>query len=264
MADPVMDLRVLTYLRSRSSTRAVDVGACDQWATEGRVIACRPLDPTQPPPRPFDEHPPFVEEWWHTDVAGLHAVLASGSSPDLSRLVVRLQWPPRPAAEAPLLLARSETRELHLAVAIVPDIVDVAFAYLTALGLPWVALPAVGSSNDTWDKAMRRLMRLWLFDPRSTVRIEPLASALHRCCLLRAGHDPRWRYRLVDEPTWLAAMPVSRWRPSIHAVLLAGLDVSAAQHLEDSWEDELERQGGDAVAEVLAAAGDAERRAEIS
>jgi hypothetical protein len=224
---------------------------CDD---RGPVIVQRWLSdaPLPLPPAPAEHNGRAVEEAWVTDLHGLEHVLATGGDTDVGRLVVRLAWPLTPTEETTLLLARIRHPGLRLAVDLPPSAAEEVFYYLDCLGLPWLALPQAEETIADWIAAMRRLLRLWLFEPRSCTPMEPILSAFRTFChSLRA--PVRWRLQVVDcqQAGPAVVTPWRPWTPSFHAALVAGDTVidSAA----DDWADDLPRLCGELDAATLAA-----------
>ncbi len=191
----------------------------------GPVIVQRWLldAPLPLPSAPVERNGRPVEEAWVTDLDGLQRVLETSGGGDVGRLVVWLAWPLAPMDEATLLLARLRHPGLRLAVELPPSAAEEIFYYFDCLGVSWLALPQQEGTGGEWIAAMRRLLRLWLFEPRSCTPMEPILSAFRIFCQsLRA--PVRWRFQLVDCRHTAPAL-VSRWlpwTPSSHTALVAG------------------------------------------
>lgn len=205
------------------------------------------------PPAPAERDGCTVEEAWVTDLNGLQRVLATGGDAAVGRLVVRLAWPLTPMDEATLLLARVRHPGLRLAVQVPPSAAEEVFYYLDCVGLPWLALPQPEGTIAEWIAAMRRLLRLWLFEPRSCTPMEPILSAFRIFCLsLRA--PIRWRLQLVDCPQTgpAAVSPWLPWTPSFHTALVAG-GSAVIDPAADDWAHDLPRLCAELDGATLAA-----------
>jgi hypothetical protein len=203
------------------------------------VIVTGHIGRALPPPaaRWLDPTDATLEEYWCVDLPQLPEVLATVDVADARRLVVPLSWPFSPMVETALLLARLESRAFHVAVALTPDTAEAVFHYMTCLGVPWLAVPAPTVDRGQWDTILGRLARLWLFDPRSTVAVEPLVSALRRVADQLTGNTAAWCYRLLAAaPAAVTEVTGARpWHPALHCVLVAGLPERAAW-IGTEWE----------------------------
>lgn len=194
-----------------------------------------------------------VDEAWVTDLSGLQRVLEASGGADVGRLVVWLAWPLTPIGETTLLLARLKNVRLRLAVQLPPSAAEEVFYYLDCLGLPWLALPQPEGAIAEWIAAMRRLLRLWLFEPRSCTPMEPILSAFRVfCASLRA--PVRWRFQLVEcrQAGPAVVSPLLPWMPSLHTALVTGRD-ALIDSTADDWAHDLPRLCGELDGAMLAA-----------
>lgn len=249
----------VTYLRVREHAQGSTPSAhfLERLPCGGRgpvMVQRWLLDAPLPlPPAPAERGGGAVEEAWVTDLNGLEHVLATGGDADVGRLVVRLAWPLTPMDEATLLQARVRHPGLRLAVPLPPSAAEEVFYHLDCLGLPWLALPEPEGAIDEWVAAMRRLLRLWLFEPRSCTPMEPTLSAFRIFCLsLRA--PVRWRLQVVDcQRTGPAAVsPWLLWTPALHTALVAG-GSAGIDPAADDWAHDLPRLCADLDRETLVA-----------